>query len=127
MSLVFLYLLADGAESSTVESKSQIDKAILKDLIEQKVLYRHQVIRLVAEICKQGQKQISTLAVHPLFLLRMIETERKECVKLDFIPLLKEPLQAGDIQEKIESCRALGNMCYENGSSIKSHWQELFI
>ena len=58
---VFLHLLVDGAESSPVESKSQIDKTILKDLIEQKVLYRHQVIRLVAEICKQGQKQISML------------------------------------------------------------------
>ena len=51
----------------------------------------------------------------------MIESERRECVKLDFIPLLKEPLQAGDIREKIESCRALGNMCYENGLFIRSH------
>jgi len=32
---------------------------------------------------------------------------------------LKEPLKSGNIQEKIESCRAIGNMCYENGFEKK--------
>ena len=52
---IFLHLFADGAESTAVESKSQINKTILK------VLYRHQVIQLVAEICTKGQKYISIL------------------------------------------------------------------
>ncbi len=33
----------------------EIDKNILKDLIHKKIDYRHRVIRLVAEICKQGK------------------------------------------------------------------------
>jgi len=33
----------------------EIDKNILKDLINKKIDYRHRVIRLVAEICKQGK------------------------------------------------------------------------
>ena len=31
---------------------------------------------------------------------------------------MKDPLTSGSIQEKIESCRAIGNMCYENGLKI---------
>jgi len=50
--------------------------------------------------------------------LFILESERQECIKLDFISPLKDPLQSGSIQEKIESCRAIGNMCYENGSKI---------
>lgn len=33
----------------------EIDKNILKDLINNKVNYRDKVIRLIAEICKQGK------------------------------------------------------------------------
>jgi hypothetical protein len=36
----------------------EIDKNILKDLIHKKIDYRHRVIRLVAEICKQGKQII---------------------------------------------------------------------
>ncbi len=50
-----------------------------------------------------------------IFNLLILESERQECVKLDFISPLKDPLKSGSIQEKIESCRAIGNMCYENG------------
>jgi hypothetical protein len=38
------------------ELTSEIDKNILKDLINQKIDYRHKVIRLIAEICKDGKK-----------------------------------------------------------------------
>jgi len=38
--------LADG--------KTEIDKNILKDLINQNIDYRSKAIRLVAEICKDG-------------------------------------------------------------------------
>jgi len=48
----------------------------------------------------------------------ILESERQECVKLDFISPLKDPLKSANIQDKIESCRALGNMCYENGLKI---------
>jgi len=50
--------------------------------------------------------------------LFILESERQECVKLDFISPLKDPLKSANIQDKIESCRALGNMCYENGLKI---------
>lgn len=36
---------------------SEIDKDSLKDLIQQKVDYRHKVIRLIAEICKDGKRE----------------------------------------------------------------------
>ncbi|CAF0788502.1 unnamed protein product [Rotaria sordida] len=86
---------ANETQTSIVQLRSEIDKNLLKDLINQKIDYRHKVIRLSAEICKD-------------------ESQRHECVKLDFISCLKDPLQSGTIQEKIESCRAIGNMCYEN-------------
>ncbi|CAF3563140.1 unnamed protein product [Rotaria sp. Silwood2] len=88
---------ANETETSIVQVRSEIDKNILKDLINQKLDYRHKVIRLLAEICKD-------------------ESQRHECVKLDFISSLKDPLQSGTTQEKIESCRAIGNMCYENAN-----------
>ncbi|CAF0913504.1 unnamed protein product [Rotaria sp. Silwood1] len=92
---------ANETETSIVQLRSEIDKNILKNLINQKIDYRHKVIRLLAEICKD-------------------ESQRYECVKLDFISSLKDPLQSGTIQEKIESCRAIGNMCYENADGCDS-------
>lgn len=47
--------------------------------------------------------------------MKILESEREKCVELDLITPLKDPLQFGLIQDKIESCRAIGNMCYENG------------
>jgi len=90
----------------------------LKDLIISKVDFRSKVIRLIAEICKQGSKK----SIHTYILISSIinystlESERKECVQIDLVSPLKEPLQSGSIQDKLESCRAIGNMCYENGS-----------
>ena len=52
--LIFLILigifLADGKESLV----SEIDKNVLKDLLNQNIDYLNKVIRLVAEICKDG-------------------------------------------------------------------------
>lgn len=33
---------------------SNIDKNVLKDLVQQDLVYRHKIIRLIAEICKEG-------------------------------------------------------------------------
>ncbi|CAF0975227.1 unnamed protein product [Adineta steineri] len=85
----------DQTESSITEIISKIDKNILKDLLYQNNDYRHKAIRLLAEICKQ-------------------ESIRQECIQLDFMTPLKDTLTSSNIQEKIESCRAIGNMCYEN-------------
>ncbi|CAF0834991.1 unnamed protein product [Adineta ricciae] len=79
---------------------SNIDKNMLKDLVQQDSVYRHKVIRLIAEICKE-------------------ESIRKECVQLDFVSPLKSCLQSDNLQEKIESCRAIGNMCYENADGCE--------
>ncbi|CAF3308573.1 unnamed protein product [Rotaria socialis] len=91
----FLKKIVDSQKTGATELKSQVDKNILKDLIHQNNDYRDKVIRIVAELCKD-------------------ESQRHECVKLDFMAPLKEPLIYGTLQEKIESCRAIGNMCYEN-------------
>jgi len=40
-----------------VQLKSEIDKNILKDLLNQNIDYRHKVIRLLAEICKEGNNE----------------------------------------------------------------------
>ena len=105
--LIFLRLV-DEKESSKIE------KNILKDLIDKNISYRDEVIRLIAELCKDGNYFFLTF----VFFSSLSEFQRKECVQMDFITCLKDPLQTGDIRNKIESCRALGNMCYENGEFI---------
>jgi len=51
------FCLADETGSSIVQLKSEIDKNILKDLLNQNIDYRHKVIRLLAEICKEGNNE----------------------------------------------------------------------
>lgn len=89
-----------NSNSSNDSATIDIDKNILRDLIISKVDFQSKVIRLIAEICKQ-------------------ESERKECVQMNLVSPLKEPLQSGSIQEKLESCRAIGNMCYENADGCE--------
>jgi len=85
---------------TVAQNSAEIDKSFLKTLIEQNVDFRADVIRLVAEICKD-------------------ETQRKKCVEIDMISSLKDALENGDIRNKIESCRAIGNMCYEHGDACE--------
>jgi len=52
------FILFDEIELSNADLPSEIDKNILKDLINQKIDYRYKVIRLIAEICKEGKKKM---------------------------------------------------------------------
>ncbi|CAF1116409.1 unnamed protein product, partial [Didymodactylos carnosus] len=86
--------------ASTNPNVNTIDKNVLKQLLNKEIVYRHKAIRIIAEICKE-------------------ETQRKECISYDFFTPLIDIFETGTLQEQIESCRAVGNMCYENSDGCE--------
>lgn len=54
--------------------------------------------------------------INPCFSLTlMTETIREPCVMQGFVPILLQHLKSDDIMMATQACRALGNICFENG------------
>ena len=43
------------------------------------------------------------------------ETMRRPCVAQGFVPVLLKFLKSDDVSLATQACRALGNICFENG------------
>jgi hypothetical protein len=114
--------LVNQTNSLTNDVTIDIDKIKLKDAIVSNVSYRDRVIRLIAELCKTGwywfRKINRSFSFVDRFSLVNSESDRKQCVELGLIESLTNALETGNIQNRIESCRAMGNMCYEHGPSL---------
>ena len=52
-----------------------------------------------------------------LFWVYLIESIREPCVIQGFVPVLLKHLKSEDIMMATQACRALGNICFENGMS----------